>query len=184
MKPTGIGCRSATASTTSMATCPSSIRCTTWAFVVLSLHHGQLDYSKTITTAVMCGMDTDCTSGTAASIVGAAVGYDGLDKRWIEPFNDHVQDRGRRLRTWHDFRLGAAQYRALGKAAERKSALKGLRLSRSIQGLAEVVDALADSSSEFRFRCTSTSPSLCKGVPDCGQRRISSGSADDEHCRD
>ena len=60
-------------------------------FVVLSLLHAQLDYSKTITTAVMCGMDTDCTSGTAASIVGAAVGYDGLDKRWIEPFNDQVQ---------------------------------------------------------------------------------------------
>jgi len=61
------------------------------AFVALSLIHGQLDYSKTITTAVMCGMDTDCTAGTAASIVGAALGYDGLDKRWIEPFNDHVK---------------------------------------------------------------------------------------------
>ncbi len=61
------------------------------AFVVLSLLHGDLDYSKTITTAVMCGMDTDCTSGTAASIVGAAVGYAGLDKRWIEPLNDHVK---------------------------------------------------------------------------------------------
>ena len=61
------------------------------AFVVLSLIHGRLDYSKTITTAVMCGMDTDCTSGTAASIVGAAVGYEGLDKRWIDPFNDHVK---------------------------------------------------------------------------------------------
>ena len=61
------------------------------AFVALSLIHGQLDFTKTITTAVMCGMDTDCTSGTAASIVGAAVGYDGLDKRWIEPFNDHVK---------------------------------------------------------------------------------------------
>ena len=61
------------------------------AFVVLSLIHGQLDYSKTITTAVMCGMDTDCTAGTAASIVGAAIGYDGLDKRWIAPFNDRVK---------------------------------------------------------------------------------------------
>ncbi len=61
------------------------------AFVILALIHGELDYSKTITTAVMCGMDTDCTSGTAASIVGAAVGYEGLDQRWIEPFNDHVK---------------------------------------------------------------------------------------------
>ncbi|MCY3833432.1 MAG: ADP-ribosylglycohydrolase family protein [Chloroflexi bacterium] len=61
------------------------------AIVALSLIHGQLDYSKTITTAVMCGLDTDCNSGTAASIVGAAVGYDGLDRRWIDPFNDHVK---------------------------------------------------------------------------------------------
>ncbi|MCY3781222.1 MAG: ADP-ribosylglycohydrolase family protein [Chloroflexi bacterium] len=61
------------------------------AFVVLALLHGNLDYSKTITTAVMCGMDTDCTSGTAGSIVGAAIGYDRLDQRWIEPLNDHVK---------------------------------------------------------------------------------------------
>ena len=61
------------------------------AFVVLGLIHGQLDYSKTITTTVMCGMDTDCTGGTAASIVGAAVGYEGLDRRWITPLNDHVK---------------------------------------------------------------------------------------------
>ena len=61
------------------------------AFVVLSLLHGDLDYSRTITTAVMCGMDTDCTSGTAASIVGAAIGYEALDHRWIEPLNDHVK---------------------------------------------------------------------------------------------
>ena len=61
------------------------------AFVVLALLHGKLNYSKTITTAVMCGMDTDCTSGTAASIVGAAIGYAGLDRRWIEPLNDQVK---------------------------------------------------------------------------------------------
>ena len=61
------------------------------AIVALALIHGDLDYSRTITTAVMCGLDTDCTSGTAASIVGAAVGYDGLDQRWIEPLNDHVK---------------------------------------------------------------------------------------------
>ena len=61
------------------------------AFVVLSLIHGQLDYSKTITTAVMCGTDTDCTGGTAGSIVGAAIGYQGLDPKWILPLNDRVK---------------------------------------------------------------------------------------------
>ena len=36
-------------------------------------------------------MDTDCTSGTAASIVGAAIGYEALDQRWIDPLNDQVK---------------------------------------------------------------------------------------------
>lgn len=61
------------------------------AIVVLALIHGQLNYSKTITTAVMCGVDTDCNSGTAGSIVGTAVGYEGLDHRWITPLNDRVK---------------------------------------------------------------------------------------------
>jgi len=61
------------------------------AMVVLALRHGQLDYTKTITTAVMCGIDTDCTSGIAGSIVGAALGYAGLDRRWIVPLNDRVK---------------------------------------------------------------------------------------------
>ena len=61
------------------------------AFTVLSLIHGKLNYSKTITTAVMCGTDTDCTSGTAGSIVGAALGYRNLDSRWISPLNDHIK---------------------------------------------------------------------------------------------
>ena len=45
------------------------------AFTVLAMLHGNLDYTKTITTAVMCGTDTDCTAGTAGSIAGAALGY-------------------------------------------------------------------------------------------------------------
>lgn len=61
------------------------------AFVTLALLHGNLDFTRTITTAVMCGTDTDCNSGTAGSIVGAAVGYEGLDPRWVAPLNDTVK---------------------------------------------------------------------------------------------
>jgi hypothetical protein len=61
------------------------------AFVVLALLHGNLDYTRTITTAVMCGVDTDCTGGLAGSIVGAAVGYENLDPRWILPLHDRVK---------------------------------------------------------------------------------------------
>lgn len=59
--------------------------------VVLALLHGKLDYSTTITTAVMCGIDTDCNAGTAGSIVGAAIGYERLDQHWIEPLNNTVK---------------------------------------------------------------------------------------------
>jgi hypothetical protein len=61
------------------------------SFVTLALLHGELDFTKTITTAVMCGTDTDCNSATAGSIVGAAVGYDGLDLRWVTPLHDTVK---------------------------------------------------------------------------------------------
>jgi ADP-ribosylglycohydrolase len=61
------------------------------AFTVLALIHGNLDYSRTITTAVMCGTDTDCTGGTAGSIVGAALGNRKLEAKWIEPLNDCIK---------------------------------------------------------------------------------------------
>ncbi len=61
------------------------------AFVILALVHGNLDFTRTITTAVMCGTDTDCTSGTAGSIVGAALGYPALDPKWILPLHDRIK---------------------------------------------------------------------------------------------
>lgn len=61
------------------------------AFCILALLHGQLDFTRSIGTAVMCGTDTDCNGGTVGSIVGAAIGYDRIDKKWIEPFNDNVR---------------------------------------------------------------------------------------------
>lgn len=59
-------------------------------FIVLSLLEGNLDLEKTMCTAVMCGTDTDCNSGNAGSVVGAAVGYSKLDPKWIAPLNDSV----------------------------------------------------------------------------------------------
>lgn len=58
------------------------------AIVVLSLLHGNLDYTKSITSAVCAGMDTDCNAGTVGSIVGAAVGIDNIEPRWYECLND------------------------------------------------------------------------------------------------
>ena len=62
-----------------------------YPLLVLALVHGNLDFTRSIGTAVMCGVDTDCTAGTVGSIVGAAVGGDGIGPRWYGPFNDRVQ---------------------------------------------------------------------------------------------
>lgn len=61
------------------------------AMVTLALLHGNLDFGTTITIAVMCGIDTDCNSATAGSIVGSAVGYDQLPQKWIAPLNNRVK---------------------------------------------------------------------------------------------
>ncbi len=61
------------------------------SIVTLALLEGELDYTRTITTAVMCGLDTDCNAGTAGSIVGAAVGADEIESRWTEPLNDTIR---------------------------------------------------------------------------------------------
>ena len=61
------------------------------AMVTLGIVAGELDYTKSITIATMAGIDTDCNSGTVGSIVGAAVGIDGVPSRWYEPLNDTIK---------------------------------------------------------------------------------------------
>ena len=61
------------------------------SMVTLALPEGKLAYTRTITTAVMCGMDTDCNAGTTGSIVGAAIGIDKIESRWTEPLNDTIR---------------------------------------------------------------------------------------------
>ncbi|MBP5255936.1 MAG: ADP-ribosylglycohydrolase family protein [Clostridia bacterium] len=61
------------------------------SIVALAILHGGLDYTETIAHAVACGCDTDCDSGTAGSIVGAAVGDRGVPEYWTEPFNDTMR---------------------------------------------------------------------------------------------
>jgi len=61
------------------------------AVVALGILAGELDYTKSITVATMCGLDTDCNAGTVGSIIGAAVGIDNIEKRWYEPLNDTIK---------------------------------------------------------------------------------------------
>lgn len=61
-----------------------------YPLVVLALLHGQMDFTRTISTAVMCGVDTDSNAATVGSIIGAALGTKGIDRRWTEPLNDKI----------------------------------------------------------------------------------------------
>ncbi len=58
------------------------------AFVVLALLHGQKDFTRTVSIAVMCGLDTDCNGATAGSVVGAMLGHTGIAESWKAPLND------------------------------------------------------------------------------------------------
>ena len=59
--------------------------------MTLGIVAGELDYTKSITIATMCGFDTDCNAGTVGSIIGAAVGLNGIEKRWYEPLNNTIK---------------------------------------------------------------------------------------------
>jgi ADP-ribosylglycohydrolase len=59
--------------------------------VALALLHGGGDFARTVTTAVMCGWDTDCNGATAGSILGAMVGARALPREWVEPLGDRLE---------------------------------------------------------------------------------------------
>ncbi len=61
------------------------------AMVTLGIVAGELDYTRSITIATMCGIDTDCNAGTVGSIVGAAVGIDNVPERWYKPLNNTIK---------------------------------------------------------------------------------------------
>ena len=58
--------------------------------VLLGLLYGETDLGKTVSIAVMGGLDTDCNGATAGSIIGAMLGAGNLPARWVEPLHDRV----------------------------------------------------------------------------------------------
>jgi len=61
------------------------------AFVLIGLTWGELDFKKTISIAVMCGLDTDCNGATAGSILGALKGAKGIPEEMSRPLNDRIK---------------------------------------------------------------------------------------------
>jgi len=57
--------------------------------VVLALLYSEGNFSKGVQVATMCGWDTDCNAGNVGTIMGVAVGLEGIDEEtWRYPLND------------------------------------------------------------------------------------------------
>lgn len=62
------------------------------AIVLMALLHGEGNFEKTISIAVMGGLDTDCNGATAGSVVGAMLGVSKLPGgKWFDPLNDTLR---------------------------------------------------------------------------------------------
>lgn len=61
------------------------------AIVVMALRKGEGDFGKTIGLAVMPGLDTDCNGATAGSVMGCALGTQGIPAHWTDPFHDRIR---------------------------------------------------------------------------------------------
>ena len=58
------------------------------AIMIMSLLYGENDFTKTMNILCNAGWDTDCTLGNVGSIIGAIVGVDHIDSKWILPIKD------------------------------------------------------------------------------------------------
>lgn len=65
--------------------CPQNI-----AFVILGWLCGGGDFEKSITTAVNCGYDADCTGATLGAIMGVIIGAKAIPEKWSAPIGDEV----------------------------------------------------------------------------------------------
>ncbi len=61
------------------------------ALLVAAIIYSNNDYSKAITNVVMGGWDTDCNGATVGAIMGTLLGYDKINKKWIDPLQNRVR---------------------------------------------------------------------------------------------
>ena len=60
------------------------------ALMIMAMCYGENDFSRTLCILNEAGWDTDCNCGNVGSIMGALLGLDGIDEKWILPINDVV----------------------------------------------------------------------------------------------
>lgn len=58
---------------------------------IFGLMLGGNDMSKVLSQTIAMGLDNDCTTATAGSIIGAIVGKKGVLEHWYKPFNNTVR---------------------------------------------------------------------------------------------
>jgi len=59
--------------------------------VALALLYGERDFGRTVSIAVMGGLDTDCNGATAGSVIGAMLGATDLPEEYVAPLNDTLR---------------------------------------------------------------------------------------------
>ena len=60
------------------------------AVMAMSMLYGENDFARTLCICTMCGWDTDCNAGNVGAIMGAMVGLEGIEDRWLAPIHDFL----------------------------------------------------------------------------------------------
>lgn len=60
------------------------------AVMMMAMLYGNNDFDRTMIMLNEAGWDTDCNCGNVGSIMGALLGLEGIDEKWIVPINDIV----------------------------------------------------------------------------------------------
>ena len=58
------------------------------AIMIYGMLYGHNDFNETMRLIAEAGRDTDCNLGNVGSIMGMMLGLEGIDEKWITPFND------------------------------------------------------------------------------------------------
>lgn len=55
---------------------------------VIALYFAEEDFDQCMYIIAMCGQDVDCNAGQIGTVYGVIHGFAGIDKKWLEPFQD------------------------------------------------------------------------------------------------
>ncbi len=58
---------------------------------VVALYFGREDFDECMYIISMCGQDVDCNAGQIGTLYGVIHGYEGINERWLTPFNDRFE---------------------------------------------------------------------------------------------